>query len=173
MFLRDQEEDVIDLFSKKFEDDERYHNAKNPVATTWLISFEQVRHRDLLAADLLSFIACVDLKNVPQSLLPPGPSRKKETDAIRTLHAYSFVNRRSADLALNVHRLVHLATRSWLRNEDLLTRWTERAIARVKEVFLDDYDQNRSVWRTYLPHARYVLESDLINKDEKNRLDLA
>jgi tetratricopeptide (TPR) repeat protein len=173
LLLGDQEEDVIDLLSEEFEDDGRYHNVKNPVATTWLISFEQIRHRDPLAADLLSFMACVDPKNVPHSLLPPGPSRKKETDAIGTLHAYSFVNRRLADLALDVHRLVHLATRNWLRNEDLLTRWTERAIARLEEVFPDDDHQNRSVWRTYLPHARYALESDLIDKDEENRLDLA
>jgi NB-ARC domain len=120
LLLGDQEEDVIDLLSEEFEDDRRYHNMKNPVATTWLISFEQVRHRDPLAADLLSFMACVDPKNVPQSLLPPGLSRKKETDAVGTLHAYSFVNRRLAGLALDVHRLVHLATRNWLRNEDLL-----------------------------------------------------
>jgi hypothetical protein len=65
-----QEGDVIDLLSEEFQDDGRYHNMKNPVATTWLISFEQVRHRDPLAADLLSFMVCVDPKNVPQSLLP-------------------------------------------------------------------------------------------------------
>jgi hypothetical protein len=40
LLLADQEEDVIDLLSKEFEDDGRYHNIKNPVATTWLISFE-------------------------------------------------------------------------------------------------------------------------------------
>ena len=76
-------------------------------------------------------------------------------------------------MALNVHRLVHLATRNWLRNKDLLTRWTERAIARLEEVFPDDDHQNKSVWRTYLPHARYVLESDLVDKDQENRVDLA
>jgi tetratricopeptide (TPR) repeat protein len=174
LLLGEQEKDVIDLLSKfeEFEDDGTYRNMKNPVATTWLISFEQVRHRDPLAADLLSFMACVDPKNVPRSLLLPVPSRMKETDAIGTLHAYSFVNRRLADLALDVHRLVHLATRNWLRNKDLLTRWTERAIARLEEVFPDDNHQSRSVWRTYLPHARYALGSDLIDKDEENRLNL-
>jgi tetratricopeptide (TPR) repeat protein len=173
LLLGDQEEDVINLLSEEFEDDGRYHNMKNPVATTWLISFEQVRHRDPLAADLLSFMACVDPNNVPQSLLPPSPSRKNETDAIGTLHAYSFVNRRLADLALDVHRLVHLATRNWLRNEDTLTRWTNSAITRLEKVFPDDDHQNRSVWKTYLSHARYALKSDFINKDEVNRLNLA
>ena len=75
--LREKEEDVIDLLSKDFDDDGRYQNAKNPVATTWLISFEQIRRRDPLAADYLSFMACVEPKDVPQSLLPPGSFENK------------------------------------------------------------------------------------------------
>ena len=91
--LGEQEEDAIDLLSAGFEDDGRYRNVKNPVATTWLISFEQIRRRDSLAAEYLSFMAYVDPKDIPQSLLPPGPSQKKETGAIGTLDAYSFVSR--------------------------------------------------------------------------------
>ena len=41
LLLGDQEEEVIDLLSEGFEDDGRYRNIKNPVATTWLISFER------------------------------------------------------------------------------------------------------------------------------------
>jgi hypothetical protein len=37
--LSEQEEEVVDLLSE-FEDDGRYREVKNPVATTWLISFE-------------------------------------------------------------------------------------------------------------------------------------
>jgi Tetratricopeptide repeat len=161
----EKEEEVIDLLSEEFEDNGRYRHVKNPVATTWLISFEQIRELDPLAAKYLSFMACVDPKDIPQSLLPPGPSREKEMDAIDTLTAYSFVSRRPADLALDLHRLVHLATRNWLRKEKLLIEWAEKAITRLQEVFPDDDHKNRSVWRTYLPHARYVLESDLVNKE--------
>jgi hypothetical protein len=52
--LKEQEESVIELLSEEFEDDWRYQSVKNPVATTWLISFEQIRHRDPLAAEYLS-----------------------------------------------------------------------------------------------------------------------
>ncbi|KAL1889913.1 hypothetical protein Sste5346_008640 [Sporothrix stenoceras] len=90
-----QEEDVIDLLSEDFEDERRYLDVKNAVATTWLISFEQVRQRDSLAADYLSFMACVDAKDIPQSLLPSGPSRKKEIDAMGTLQGYSFIAKRN------------------------------------------------------------------------------
>ena len=171
--LADQDKDAIDLLSEEFEEDGRYPNVKNPVATTWLISFEQIRHRDPLAADYLSFMCCIDLKDIPQSLLPPGSSRKKEIEAIGTLNAYSFINRRPANQALDLHRLIHLSTRNWLRQKDLMAQWTRRAIVRLEEVFPDHNHSNRSVWRTYLPHVRYVLMSDVVNKDEKKRVDLA
>jgi tetratricopeptide (TPR) repeat protein len=174
--LEEQEDDVIDLLSEEFEDEGRYRSAKNPIATTWLISFEQIRHRDPLAAEYLSFMACVDAKDIPVSLLPPGPSKKKEADAIGMLDAYSFINKRSEDLSLDLHRLVHLATRNWLRKEDLLAKWTERAVARLKDVLPVDFhqaDQCRSVWRRYLTHARYTLECNTIEKDDECKFELA
>jgi tetratricopeptide (TPR) repeat protein len=170
--LADQEEDVIDLLSEEFEDDGRYRNVKNPVATTWLISFEQIRQRDGLAAEYLSFMCCIDSKDIPQSFLPPGPSRKREIEAIGTLDAYSFISKRPVDLAFDLHRLVHLSTRNWLRKEQLLAHSTEEVIKRLEEVFPDKDHRNRSVWRTYLPHVRYVLESNLVDKDWQSRIDL-
>ena len=171
--LAEQEEEVIDLLSEEFEDDWRYRNVKNPVAATWLISFEQIHHRDPLAAEVLSLMACVDAKDIPQSLLLPGPSRKKETDAIGTLNAYSFISRRKVDLGLDLHRLVHLVMRNWLRKEGLLAQWTHKAITRLDEVFPDHNHKNRNVWRAYLPHACFALRSDLIKKDDERRTELA
>ena len=170
--LAEQEEEVIALLSEEFEDNGRHRDVKNPVATTWLISFEQIQQRNPLAAQYLSFMSCVDPKEIPQSLLPPGSSRKEETDAIGTLNAYFFVSRRPADPVLDLHRLVHLATRNWLRKERKLAQWTERVIVRLEEVFPDDDHKNRSVWRRYLPHARYALQADLVDKDWTCRMDL-
>ena len=170
--LAEQEEDVIDLLSEEFEDDGRYDNTKNPVATTWLISFEQIRQRDPLAADYLSFMACIDPKDIPQSLLPVAASRKKETDAIGTLDAYSFIVKRAADLALDLHRLVHLATRNWLRRNDLIIPWAEKAIVRMEEVFPNNDHENRIEWRKYLLHARSLLDSNLVEKESQSRMKL-
>ncbi|PQE33503.1 hypothetical protein CJF32_00003387 [Rutstroemia sp. NJR-2017a WRK4] len=171
--LAEQEEDVIDLLSEEFDDDGRYSNVKNPVATTWLISFEQIRHRDPLAAEYLSFMACIEPKDIPQSLLPAGRSRKKEIDAIGILDAYSFITKRVADQALDLHRLVHLTTRNWLQQKYLITEWAERAIIRLEEVFPDDDHKNRATWRMYLPHVCYALISDKANKDGEARLALS
>jgi tetratricopeptide (TPR) repeat protein len=117
-------------------------------------------------------MACIDHKDVPQFLLPPGSSRKQEMDAIGTLSAYSFITRRTEDLAIDLHRLVHLTIRNWLRNKGVLAEWTRKAVARLEEVFPDHEHMNRAMWRTYLPHAHYVLESNLIAKDNQSRIDL-
>ncbi|KAH8694330.1 hypothetical protein GQ44DRAFT_719472 [Phaeosphaeriaceae sp. PMI808] len=159
--LDDTEQNTIELLSEEFEDEGRYEDIKNPVATTWLISFEQIRIRDRLAAEYLSFMSCVDAKDIPQSLLPPAQSTKKAVDAIGTLSAYSFITKHKTNSLLDLHRLVHLATRSWLRTEGSLGAWAAKALERLEDVFPDNDHTNRSVWRMYLPHARYALELEL------------
>lgn len=167
-----QEQEVIDLLTEQFEDDARYSDMKNPVATTWLISFRQIQRRDPLAANYMFFMACIDYKDIPQFLLPPGSSRKKEMDSIGTLSAYSFITRRADDLVIDMHRLVHLTIRNWLRNEGTLAEWTRKAITRLEEVFPVHEHRNRAAWRMYLSHARRLLESDLIEKFDPSRIDL-
>jgi tetratricopeptide (TPR) repeat protein len=156
--LAEQEQDVIDLLSEDFEDEGRYQDVKNPVATTWLISFEHIRRLNPLAVEYLSFMSCLVPKDIPQLLLPPGPSKKKETDAIGTLNAYSFVSKRAADNALDVHRLVHLVTRNWLRMQKQQCVWVNRALTRLVEVVpLGDHEQ-KGAWTAYLPHAVHVVK---------------
>jgi tetratricopeptide (TPR) repeat protein len=171
--LNDQEEEVIELLSSEFEDDWRYPSIKNPVATTWLISFEQIRHRDPLAADYLSFMACIDWNDIPISLLPAGLSRKVEMQAIGTLVAFSFVINREGATEIGLHRLVHLATRNWLQKEAALSRWAQVVIGRLEELFPANKHQNRTAWRRLLPHAAHALRLDMVAQDNSRRLDLA
>jgi tetratricopeptide (TPR) repeat protein len=168
----EQEQDVIELLSEEFEDDWRYKSVKNPVATTWLISFEQIRARDPLAAEYLSFMACIDRKDIPQSLLPVGRSRKVEMEAVGTLRSYSFLIKRGQAAVFDLHRLVHLATRSWLQNEGALSQWGQTAIDRLDDVFPDDDHQNRAQWRALLPHAAYALREASVAQDNSRRLNL-
>ena len=73
---------------------------------------------------------------------------------------------RSADNSLDLCRLVHLATRNWLRKEESLGQWTVRVAARLSDVFPNHDLKKRTLWRTYLPHAQYVLDSSFIEEDE-------
>ena len=49
--LAEREEEVVELLSEEFEDDGRYRDMKNPVAITWLLSFEQILRHYPLAAE--------------------------------------------------------------------------------------------------------------------------
>jgi tetratricopeptide (TPR) repeat protein len=171
--LDDQEEDVIRLLSEDFEDDGRYRTGKNPVATTWLISFEQLRISNPLAADYLSLMSCFGPKDIPQSLLPPARSQKEHIDAVGALTAYSFVTTRSTPPTLNIHRLVHLATRSWLKKQGILEAWLTTAVTRLVKVFPNPEYENRQIWSTYLPHTRATLDSCLPWTSSSRREDLS
>ena len=83
-------------------------------------SFEQIRRQDALAAEYLSFIACIDRMNIPQSLLLPGLSVVQQTKALGTLTGYAFITERqqtvpgsSKERLFDMHRLVHIAS-IWL-----------------------------------------------------------
>ncbi|KAL4862810.1 hypothetical protein BDV12DRAFT_38799 [Aspergillus spectabilis] len=155
--LQEQEADVLELLSKNFGDDGRYKDMQNPVAKTWLISFYQVQKQDPLAAEYLSLMACFDPRNIPQSLLPPSESRLRMTDALGLLSAYSFITLHAGNGLISLHRLVHLATRNWMRNEEQFLACIHKAAERLSEIFPNDNHANRPLWREYLPHALSLL----------------
>lgn len=84
----------IQLFSEQFEDPGRYREMESTIAKTWHISFDQILKQDQFAADYLSFMACIDRVNIPQSLLPLGNSPLQQVKAIGTLKGYAFITER-------------------------------------------------------------------------------
>ncbi|KAH8696259.1 hypothetical protein BGW36DRAFT_321293 [Talaromyces proteolyticus] len=157
LLLEEQEADIVELLSEDFGDDGRYKDVQNPVAMTWLISFSQIQKTDQLAADYLSLMACVNPRNIPQSLFPQPISKKRMVDALGVLNAYSFIDIQPGNGFLTLHRLVHLATRNWIRKEQQFSICIIKAADRFKEVFPDDDPTNRQLWREYLPHALFLL----------------
>ncbi|KAJ5709208.1 hypothetical protein N7493_010542 [Penicillium malachiteum] len=72
--LNQQETSMIELLGQDFEDDYRYPEIKNPIAATWFVSFQQIQKSSKLAAEYLSFMACIDPRDIPLSLLPQHPT---------------------------------------------------------------------------------------------------
>ncbi|KAL2782765.1 hypothetical protein BJX66DRAFT_164376 [Aspergillus keveii] len=170
--LSAKEEEVIDLLSEEFEDDWRPQNTMNPVAVTWLISFERVQRANRLATDILSFMACIEPTEIPESLLslPQEESRKALVESIGVLEGYAFVTRRPTK-SFDMHRLVHLATRNWLRKIGSLSKWTLTTLTRLEEIFPNDDHTNRDKWKTYLPHAQGLLRKEEV-QGIRQRYDL-
>ncbi|CBF80763.1 hypothetical protein AN8541.2 [Aspergillus nidulans FGSC A4] len=158
--LDEQEKSTIELLGEEFEDDARYPEVQNTVATTWLISFLQVQQVDEIASDYLSFMACINPRDIPESILPPTISAKRKEDALGLLKAYSFISVQVDDSSFSLHRLVHLATRNWLRKRETFESWIVRAADRLDEIFPDNNHDNRQKWRKYLSHAQYLTGSE-------------
>jgi tetratricopeptide (TPR) repeat protein len=157
--LGEQEASTIELLGKEFEDDGRYAEIQNPVATTWLVSFTQIHQVDQTASDYLSFMACVNPRDIPESILPATSSATRKVEALGLLKAYSFVSAQVDDSIFSLHRLVHLATRNWLRKRKSLESWVAKAADQLDELFPDSNHDNRQKWREYLPHALYLADS--------------
>jgi tetratricopeptide (TPR) repeat protein len=177
--LRGTEQDLVRLLSREFRDDTRYKQSANAVATTWVVSFSQIREHDVAAADLLAFISCVEWKAIPRSLLPEAQLEGEMEEAIGTLCGYSFLTRRGGESGetetntgeeedtetqvereewYDIHRLVHLATRIWVKEHGNAGEVAEDAVRHVADVFPSDDYENRAVWRGYLPHALRLLD---------------
>ncbi|KAF5014512.1 hypothetical protein F66182_14468, partial [Fusarium sp. NRRL 66182] len=103
LLLQEQETDVVELLSEDFGDDGRYTDIQNPVAITWLASFQQVQKLDQLACDYLSLMACVVPRNIPESLLPPQSSKKMKIDALGLLSAYTFITIQTGNASISLH----------------------------------------------------------------------
>jgi tetratricopeptide (TPR) repeat protein len=178
--LHNTEQDLVGLVSEEFRDDTRYEGSANAIATTWIVSFSQLRERDAVAADLLRFMSCVEWKAIPRSLLPEAQSEGEMEKAIGTLCGYSFLARRDGDNQAtsgeskqgrdvdqateaeewyDIHRLVHLATRIWIKEHGNAGEVAEDAVRRVADVFPSNDYKNQAMWRGYLPHALRLLSS--------------
>ncbi|KAJ9487435.1 hypothetical protein VN97_g5887 [Penicillium thymicola] len=154
--LNGQEQSAIDLLSEDFEDKGRYESIRNPVATTWLTSFEQIRRQSRRAADYLCFMSCMQEKDILVSLLPPSPNVEQQK-AIGLLSSYSFVRLRHGDSRLDMHRLVHLATRNWLQSIGSLREWQSYVLRWLNARFPNTDIMYRNQWRASVPHAIRVL----------------
>lgn len=174
---KDSEADVMEILSEDFEVHGRYKTTKNSIATTWLISISQLTLSNPVATNLLSFMACLSNNNIVESLLPPAPSKKLGLEAIGALKAYSFIRKRirerENETSFDIHPLVHLASRNWLRNERKLQLWTTNAVSRLVELLPDGGHKNRKTWTAYLPHAQYILTSAVVEKDDLQLVVLA
>ncbi|KAI0403728.1 acyl transferase/acyl hydrolase/lysophospholipase [Xylaria palmicola] len=169
--LRSTEEDLVHLMSTKFHDKTQYQDSQKAVATTWLVSFEQIQKNHPTAADLLSFISCIEPKAIPRSLLPRLGSKAITETAIGILSGYAFLESHGARDTYDMHSLVHLATRIWIQEQARIEEITINAIRHVNANFpLPDPD-NRPVWQIYFPHAFRLLSRNEASEIEE-RYDL-
>ncbi|KAK7961247.1 purine and uridine phosphorylase [Apiospora saccharicola] len=174
--LHGTEQDMTSLLTREFHDSTRYRtsqyqDSRNAVATTWMVSFDQIQKTDTDAANLLSFMSCIEPKSIPRSILPPLNSDAVLEDAIGTLTGYSFLVHEKASDMFNMHRLVHVATRVWLSKQGRTVTAETEAICRLRTILQDAKRGASHWWQPYYPHAFRLLDSSE-GYDADERYDL-
>ncbi|OLN95527.1 Kinesin light chain 4 [Colletotrichum chlorophyti] len=157
-FCNSSNDKLIRLLSKNFDDQDRYEIAQNPVATTWLISFEQISRDNPLAVKYLRFMCYLAEKDIPTALLPPGEDDFDQQEAIGILMAYAFIFQRDAEDRFDVHRLVRLVMRNWLKEQGREEEQATETITWLSSMFPWPHHGNREAWMAYLPHIQVALE---------------
>lgn len=180
------ESNQIKLLSQDFEDDTRDPELKNPIASTWIVTFEYMRARQPLAANTLCMMSMFDAQAIPEALISKtaGGDSDPSTSVEKTLgilRAYSLISPRDFTGAgacidqigrlFDLHRLVRLVTRNWLTMRSTYNYWMANAID-VMSIRYDEADQLEviaclKVKLTYLPHASELMSSPpLLLKDD-------
>ncbi|KAI7911535.1 kinesin light chain [Pyricularia oryzae] len=149
---------MIAMLSRDFGEQDRYEKTANAIATTWLISFEQITRDAPLAASYLRNIAYFAEKDIPISLLPDGREDWDKVEAVSVLKGYAFVLDRGTVDRFDIHRLVHVAIRNWIQTQGDQGEQVTEVVCQVSERFPWPTHENRDVWTSYLPHAQTVLE---------------
>lgn len=172
--FHDTEGSTVELLSQEFGDEWRQVETLNPITRTWLISFKEIQRANQLAIDVLSLISCFSSWDIPLSLLQyGGESRVKQQNALGILKAYSLITEKDHERSISVHRLVHLATRNWLRSEDKLGYWTGIAGQRLAQMLPGYAHENIPIWRCYRPHALSILHSEEFQVKTQDREKIA
>jgi hypothetical protein len=149
--------------------------ASNSVLTTWQISFEYIRQERSSAAELLSFMSFFNAQGIPEFMLyyysqdrdsieELGQDRFEED--VDLLRSYSLVNVKGSGDIFEMHRLVQLSTRIWLRSVSEEEKWRGIFLSAVYKEFPTGDFVNWAKCQSLLPHIEGIKET-IPDNDEK------
>lgn len=145
--------------------------ARNAILVTWQLSFDDIRVKHPLAADLLSLMCFFDKSGIPGDALhvhvpkdsgsDDGASIDEDEfeDSLLVLRDYSFVSIGQDSSLYEMHRLVQLATREWLDAHDQSGVWQDQFIKCLSDSFAIDPDDEKywSACRSLFPHVQVAM----------------
>ncbi|KAF3481171.1 kinesin light chain [Arthroderma uncinatum] len=160
-------------------------DAKNSVITTWQISFEHIRERRRSATDLLSYMSFFDRQGIPEFMLhccrngmrPDESASDEDSDEdrdsvsstsesseddgfendLQVLRDYSFISVGGDPSLFEMHRLVQLATRKWLKAHGAHETWKQQFIRQLSANFPDGDYKTWAICQVLFPHAKVAL----------------
>ena len=160
--LDGDESRLHDLLEHNFQAYGYEDDFSKAVASTWNVTFDLISSESPIAAELLSFMAFLDSKNIPKFLLRCVEINEWNLTVIGlgTLQSYALVNFASNNETFNIHRLVQYAMRRRLASVDAATKWLRKALSILSEHFPDGRYESWKTCATLLPHALHILKTD-------------
>lgn len=140
--LRSGEAEMKELLATESYDLSRDPEIKNSIIQTWMLSFVRIQEQNPKAADILSLMAVLDRQGVPIDLLrKEGDSKIQFMTAIGTLKAFSLITEESQSSTYSMHRVVYLATQSWLETRGTLGAVRREALEAFSEKIKRDFSE--------------------------------
>jgi len=173
--IESDKQNLMDHLSQELHDHRRPLGYPNSVFLTWKLSFDQILSQEPQAANLLSLIAMLDPKRIPESLLRSFVAKEVEFRmAIGTLDGFALITQHIGGEAFTIHPLVQASVCYWLRLEEEKESYESEALQLLSEEFpYGDLYEHREASESMLVHAQAVLQfKDLSNGSMKSRAKL-
>ncbi|KAK4233565.1 kinesin light chain [Achaetomium macrosporum] len=151
--------------------------ASNAILTTWQISFDHIRSKQPSAADLLSLMSFFDRQGIPGWVLNPSDDGSSATDGdaddgtdddtddgvddgfeddVAMLRNYCLIVADEAQDEFEMHGLVQLSTRTWLRAFGRQETFKQQCIERMAAAFPTGEYENWATCRSLFAHVQVV-----------------
>jgi tetratricopeptide (TPR) repeat protein len=173
LFHESEDNQASLLNSKDARDMRRDASVSSAVITTWQLSFEQIRKTRPDAADLLSLMTMFDRQGIPEHILYDGRSRLQFAEAVGPLLRFSLVRAqeqsevRLDEQLFEMHSLVQLATREWVKLHGQVGAWQNAALRIMAAAFPSGQPETWAACQTLLPHSIKVLGYSTENVDAR------
>ena len=135
------------LLDKASYDLRRDRDIPNAVITTWRISFEHLKAHNPFTAAVLSLLGVLDRQHIPRFLTYRlDQDRLNVDEALGQLLALCLVLLEVDNEYLEIHPLVDIALRSWMKANDGLSDWLKVATRILNLCFPQDIYENAEHW---------------------------
>ncbi|CAH0028383.1 unnamed protein product [Clonostachys rhizophaga] len=168
--LDESDSELLSRLSESFVTVGRDSETPHAVTATWIISFELIKQRNILASNFLSFLSLFHWQAIPKEFVHDYCSRVSPSDALNIttaaitkalgiLKAFSLISE-DKDRNISMHRLVQLVTRKWLAVRGTTAEFGQRALKTVSALYPrgNSYEKQGRC-SELLPHACAILEN--------------
>jgi len=147
----------------------KYFGHPTSLASTILLSFEQVEQVNTLAASVLRMCAFLHPDDIPEELFTSGDFSLPETfhpvaaetyflaEAMRALVRYSFIQRRTEDKTVSIHRLVQDVIKDQM-NDATQFDWVRHVVWVVAQTLPRLEQATWKQYQRYIAHAIVCLQ---------------